>query len=91
MYNFGWEYVWHCHLLGHEENDMMRPLVMWPGGDIPMGIIDLLFYSEVSSRRSVTTCLKNLHPEPPKTAPGAGAPEKNQPQIRLRCRDWAAS
>jgi len=26
-YNFGWEYVWHCHLLGHEESDMMRPLV----------------------------------------------------------------
>ena len=25
--NFGWEYVWHCHILGHEENDMMRPLV----------------------------------------------------------------
>ena len=25
--NFGWEYVWHCHLLGHEENDMMRPVV----------------------------------------------------------------
>ena len=20
----GWEYVWHCHILGHEENDMMR-------------------------------------------------------------------
>ena len=28
--NFGWEYVWHCHLLGHEENDMMRPLVFNP-------------------------------------------------------------
>jgi FtsP/CotA-like multicopper oxidase with cupredoxin domain len=27
---FGWEYVWHCHLLGHEENDMMRPLVFQP-------------------------------------------------------------
>ena len=26
--NFYWEFVWHCHLLGHEENDMMRPLVM---------------------------------------------------------------
>ncbi len=26
-FNFGWEYVWHCHLLGHEENDMMRPMV----------------------------------------------------------------
>ena len=24
--DFGWEYVWHCHLLGHEENDMMRPM-----------------------------------------------------------------
>lgn len=28
MTDFGWEYVWHCHLLGHEENDMMRPFVM---------------------------------------------------------------
>ena len=26
-YDLGWEYVWHCHILGHEENDMMRPLV----------------------------------------------------------------
>ena len=26
--NFGWEYVWHCHLLGHEENIMMRPMVI---------------------------------------------------------------
>ncbi len=24
--NYGWEYVWHCHILGHEENDMMRPI-----------------------------------------------------------------
>ena len=39
MYNFGWEYVWHCHLLGHEENDMMRPLVMWPGGNMSPGDI----------------------------------------------------
>jgi hypothetical protein len=26
--NFGWEYVWHCHILSHEEDDMMRPIVM---------------------------------------------------------------
>jgi len=26
LINLGWEYVWHCHLLGHEENDMMRPI-----------------------------------------------------------------
>jgi FtsP/CotA-like multicopper oxidase with cupredoxin domain len=26
--NFGAEYTWHCHLLGHEENDMMRPIMV---------------------------------------------------------------
>jgi FtsP/CotA-like multicopper oxidase with cupredoxin domain len=24
MANFGWEYMWHCHILSHEEMDMMR-------------------------------------------------------------------
>ncbi|BCJ50562.1 hypothetical protein Asp14428_20370 [Actinoplanes sp. NBRC 14428] len=24
--NMGWEYVWHCHILSHEEMDMMRPI-----------------------------------------------------------------
>jgi len=28
LVNFGWEYVWHCHLLGHEENDMMRSMAV---------------------------------------------------------------
>ena len=22
------EYVWHCHILEHEEHDMMRPIVV---------------------------------------------------------------
>lgn len=26
LFNFGWEYVWHCHILSHEEMDMMRPI-----------------------------------------------------------------
>ena len=26
VFNYGWEYVWHCHILGHEENDMMRAI-----------------------------------------------------------------
>ncbi len=26
----GHEYVWHCHILEHEEHDMMRPLVVRP-------------------------------------------------------------
>jgi len=25
--DYGYEYVWHCHILGHEENDFMRPMV----------------------------------------------------------------
>ena len=29
-YDYGWEYVWHCHILGHEENDLMRPMVFKP-------------------------------------------------------------
>lgn len=33
--DYGWEYVWHCHILGHEENDFMRPFVFdyWKGKD----------------------------------------------------------
>jgi Multicopper oxidase len=28
MANFGFEYVWHCHILSHEENDMMRAIAL---------------------------------------------------------------
>jgi FtsP/CotA-like multicopper oxidase with cupredoxin domain len=33
--DFGWEYVWHCHILGHEENDMMRPVVFQAAPEAP--------------------------------------------------------
>jgi FtsP/CotA-like multicopper oxidase with cupredoxin domain len=36
--NFGWEYVWHCHLLGHEENDMMRPMVLVVASVTPLAV-----------------------------------------------------
>ena len=26
LVNYGWEYVFHCHILSHEEMDMMRPV-----------------------------------------------------------------
>ncbi|PWB81694.1 MAG: hypothetical protein C3F08_01305, partial [Candidatus Methylomirabilota bacterium] len=26
FFDFKWEYVYHCHILSHEENDMMRPM-----------------------------------------------------------------
>jgi len=28
LVNNGWEYVWHCHILSHEEMDMMRPVTV---------------------------------------------------------------
>lgn len=28
LWDFGWEYVWHCHILSHEEMDMMRPIIL---------------------------------------------------------------
>jgi len=33
--NFGWEYVWHCHILSHEEMDMMRPVTVHVGRALP--------------------------------------------------------
>lgn len=33
--NFGWEYVWHCHILSHEEMDMMRPQVIGVAPKVP--------------------------------------------------------
>jgi FtsP/CotA-like multicopper oxidase with cupredoxin domain len=37
--NFGWEYVWHCHLLGHEENDMMRPVILQVSPEVPGNLV----------------------------------------------------
>ncbi len=37
--NFGQEYVWHCHLLGHEENDMMRPMIFQVAPEPPVNLI----------------------------------------------------
>jgi len=37
--NFGQEYVWHCHLLGHEENDMMRPMIFQVAPEVPTNLI----------------------------------------------------
>jgi FtsP/CotA-like multicopper oxidase with cupredoxin domain len=39
MVNYGWEYVWHCHLLGHEENDMMRALMVGVPPETPDSLV----------------------------------------------------
>jgi hypothetical protein len=33
--SFGWEYVFHCHILSHEEMDMMRPMVVHVPSVVP--------------------------------------------------------
>jgi FtsP/CotA-like multicopper oxidase with cupredoxin domain len=54
--NFGHEYVWHCHLLGHEENDMMRPLVERKPAPIDFdidGISEVSFYTSTTGVWSI--------------------------------------
>ncbi len=34
--DLGWEYVWHCHILGHEENDFMRPVKFNANEAVPL-------------------------------------------------------
>jgi FtsP/CotA-like multicopper oxidase with cupredoxin domain len=39
MVNYGWEYVWHCHLLGHEEGDMLRAEVFVVAPEAPSALV----------------------------------------------------
>ncbi len=39
--DYGWEYVWHCHILGHEENDFMRPIKFNFGAVAPAAPLSL--------------------------------------------------
>ena len=47
LYNFGWEYMWHCHLLSHEEMDMMRPIQLNVAS--ALAAAPVLFYSPGTS------------------------------------------
>ncbi|MEQ4303128.1 multicopper oxidase domain-containing protein [Plantactinospora sp. B6F1] len=37
-HNFGWEYVWHCQLLGHADAQMARPMVLRFSPAAPTGL-----------------------------------------------------
>ncbi len=39
LVNFGWEYTWHCHILSHEENDMMRAVAMAVPPEAPSNLV----------------------------------------------------
>ncbi len=38
LVNFGWEYVYHCHILSHEEMDMMHPVLVALPPKAPIGL-----------------------------------------------------
>jgi hypothetical protein len=52
LINFGAEYVWHCHLLGHEENDMMRPMSVVLAPLAPSNLVGTI--TMTGTRKSVT-------------------------------------
>lgn len=39
LINYGSEYVWHCHILSHEEMDMMRPVAVAMPPIAPSGLV----------------------------------------------------
>jgi len=49
LVNFGWEYVYHCHILSHEEMDMMRPVLL----ALPPFTADGLLRTVVSNRNQI--------------------------------------
>lgn len=54
LINFGWEYVWHCHILSHEEMDMMRPVSLALPPIKPDGLTATLTGNGGNSRFSLT-------------------------------------
>jgi PKD repeat protein len=49
LVNFGWEYVYHCHILGHEENDFMRPMSVAVAPKVPPSGLTALWMGPNSS------------------------------------------
>ncbi len=76
MYNFKWEYVWHCHILSHEEMDMMRPVSVSVNTDAP----DMATLSHTRNASQVT--LTWVDPTPVAAPTTLGNP-KNEIGFRI--------
>jgi FtsP/CotA-like multicopper oxidase with cupredoxin domain len=42
LVNLGWEYVWHCHILAHEENDLMHAVAIGVPPEAPSNLAAVL-------------------------------------------------
>jgi len=54
LVNFGWEHVWHCHILAHEEMDMMRVMAIAVPPRAPSNLV-----ATVQGRRVTLTWMDN--------------------------------
>ncbi len=75
----GNEYVWHCHILEHEEHDMMRPLVV--SGTPPTFAVTPEREAVVSSAGGTVTFTVFGGTAPYTITPGVGAPAPNTLQV----------
>ena len=67
LVSFGWEYVWHCHILGHEENDMMRPIVFNVNNNVPLTptLVSAAASTLISTTASIALTWTDLTPATP--------------------------
>jgi hypothetical protein len=56
--NFGWEYVYHCHILSHEEMDMMHPQVVGVAPTEPT-FVSAIASGNGNNRRYTVTWIDN--------------------------------
>jgi len=63
--DYGWEYVWHCHILAHEENDFMRPLVLKVATTLPGSPTNLVGVVNGPTRVDLTWTKNALTPNAP--------------------------
>jgi FtsP/CotA-like multicopper oxidase with cupredoxin domain len=55
LVNFGWEYVYHCHILSHEEMDMMRPVTLAMPPVAPSNLAVNSYTGTGTNKRAVLT------------------------------------
>jgi PKD repeat protein/FtsP/CotA-like multicopper oxidase with cupredoxin domain len=55
MVNYGWEYVWHCHILAHEEMDMMhaQAVNVAPPGAAPSALVSGQVHNNATNTTAV--------------------------------------
>jgi FtsP/CotA-like multicopper oxidase with cupredoxin domain len=63
--NFGWEYVLHCHILSHEEMDMMRRPTSPPSRPVPAGARSTRSRGTTTPRTRPPSSSSGASPAPP--------------------------